>query len=78
MTLKKINDNFIDITKISYIGPIDKHVKYGITTNSVVCFFLLVVDGHPIEIKDIDHDKLKKIKEKLVDDLSNIPGFLPG
>ena len=78
MRLRKLNSVHIDVTRISYIGPIDSHIKYGVQVNIATYFFLIVVDGYPIEIKDIDKKKLEKIQTKLIDEINVVDSHLPG
>lgn len=78
MSLKQLNNAFVDLKKISYIGPLDRHIKHLGTTSAVIHYFLIVVDGHPIEIKNDSLEGLEKQRTKLIDDLTRIDGYLPG
>lgn len=78
MKLKKLNDFYIDLNKISYIGPIDSTIKYGVDVNIKSFYFILIVEGHSIQITEKNLDNLKKIQEKIIDEINHIPGILPG
>ncbi len=76
MSLKRINDVYIDLKKVSYLGLTDTHVKshIGVTIH----YFLIIVDGHPIEIISDTKDNLLKIRQNLLDELNKVEGLLPG
>ena len=78
MKLKPIGNCHIDVTRISYIGPMDKHIKHGTQKSSVTHFFLVIVDGHPVEIYDHNEDIVQKHRENLIDELTRTDGYIPG
>jgi hypothetical protein len=66
MSLIKLNNIYIDIAKISYIGDFDTHIEHSVQLNRILHFFLVVVDGYPIEIKASTKDQLKEIRDQLL------------
>lgn len=78
MSLKQINNCFVDTKKISYIGPMDRHIKHGVQKSSVTHFFLIVVDSHPVEIQGFDETKLEATRLNLIEELNRIDGYMPG
>ena len=76
MSLTALNDIFIDIEKISYIGKPDSHVKAHVGV--VIYYFLVVVDGHPIEIVAESKKETIKLRKNLIEEINKIVGYLPG
>lgn len=67
MSLKKLHNNYVDYDKISFVGIMDSHVKAHIGV--IIHFFLIIVDGHPIEVQDQDKDVLVKARNQLIADI---------
>jgi len=75
MGLKKLAESYVDYNKISYIGPLDTIVKAHI--NVTLNFFLIVTEGHPVEIHGKSKKAVNDIREKLIQELKQTDGYLP-
>lgn len=59
-----LNDNYIDIDSVSFIGPIDSDVKAHI--NKVDYFFKIVVDGNELKITANSRSEVTALREQLL------------
>lgn len=72
----KLNDVLIDVKKISYVGKPDTIIKSHL--NVTIHFFKVISDGCPIDIESRTKEELLNLREKLVDQINSVVGYLPG
>lgn len=76
MGLLNLNDALIDPKRVSYIGNPDTKIKSHL--NITLHFFLVIIDGHPVDIETRNKTDLLKLREKLIDQVNKVEGYLPG
>lgn len=67
MHLIKLNDDYVDASKITYLGKVDTIIKSHI--NSQIYYFSIVVDGVLLKIEGKD-------KKNAIDNWGKVRNFL--
>jgi len=76
MSLLNLNEQFVNPKKVSFIGKPDTTVKAHIDV--VMNFFLIIVDGYPVQILASTKEELKKLRSQLIDAVDIRDIYLPG
>lgn len=64
--LTNLSDILVDLSKISYVGKPDTHIEHSVQLNRIMHFFLIIVDGYPIEIDRPSKAELEVIRNHLL------------
>lgn len=59
-----LNDNYIDIVKVSFIGKMDTKVYAHL--NRVVFFFTIIVEGKETNIESDTRESIEKLRNMLI------------
>lgn len=61
-----LNDNYIDVDRVTYISKLDSNVKAHLGTKSM--FFTIVIDGKELDIHFETKELADKARTELIDE----------
>jgi hypothetical protein len=71
MRLINLNDHYVDVFKVSFIGVPDRTIIHNVKGASIAYWFTIVIDGKDIKISASTSEELLSLRQTLISGVSN-------
>jgi len=67
-----LNDNYVDIQKVSFIGKVDNTINHHLTAATINYWFTVVVDGKDVRISGSSHAEAFALRSLLLSHIESL------